>query len=360
MGGRVVLAMSGGVDSSVAAHLLREQGHEVIGLFMRTGSHGDDLGRRARTCCSAVDAVDARAVADRLDIPFYALDFERDFARIMDRFADEYAAGRTPNPCVLCNSWLKFGKLWSYGRQVGADFVATGHYARMTRDSEGHPRVARGADPVKDQSYVLFGLRRETLPHVLLPVGGHTKAEIRAQARELGLPVHDKPDSQEICFIPDDDYLRFVRERRPGLESAGPIVDEAGATLGQHGGIEGFTIGQRRGLGIAVGEPRYVVQIEPASRTVTVGRRSSLDKAGLVASGFLWHVDPPDGPTPCRAQIRARHRAVPATVERLGEGRARIAFDEPQSAVTPGQVAAVYQGDLLMGGGWIERGLDST
>src|SRR5580704_4499729 len=171
MGSRVVLAMSGGVDSSVAAHLLKEQGHEVIGLFMRTGAHGDNLERRAKTCCSATDAVDAQAVADRLDVPFYALDFERDFARIMDQFADEYAAGRTPNPCVMCNIWLKFGKLWSYGKQVEADFVATGHYARRTSAADGTPRIARALDYAKDQSYVLFGLRRELLPHVLFPVG---------------------------------------------------------------------------------------------------------------------------------------------------------------------------------------------
>ncbi len=358
MGSRVVLAMSGGVDSSVAAYLLREQGHEVIGLFMRTGAHGDALERRSKTCCSATDAADARNVADRLDIAFYALDFERDFARIMDQFADEYAAGRTPNPCVLCNIWLKFGKLWAYGKQVGADFVATGHYARMVAGPDGSPRVARGADPVKDQSYVLFGLRRELLRNVLLPVGGHSKAEIRAIARDRGLPVHDKPDSQEICFVPDDDYLGFVRERRPDLDTAGAIVDEDGTELGRHGGIEGFTIGQRRGLGIAVGEARYVVQIEPTTHAVTVGRRSSLDKAGLEAAKFNWHVDVPDGPTPCLAQIRARHRAVPAVVEPLGDGRARVVFDEPQSAVTPGQVVAVYRDQLVMGGGWIERGLD--
>src|SRR3954447_25279015 len=177
MPSRVVLAMSGGVDSSVAAHLLKEQGHEVIGLFMRTGAHRHDLERRAKTCCSATDALDAQAVADRLDIPFYALDFEEDFARIIDHFADEYIAGRTPNPCVMCNIWLKFGKLWAYGQQVGADFVATGHYARISPGPDGTPRVARGRDATKDQSYVLFGLRRELLPHVLLPVGGHTKAE---------------------------------------------------------------------------------------------------------------------------------------------------------------------------------------
>jgi tRNA-specific 2-thiouridylase len=326
---------------------------------MRTGAHGESTDRRAKTCCSSSDAVDARLVADRLDIPFYALDFERDFSRIMDQFADEYAAGRTPNPCVLCNVWLKFGKLWSYGKQVGADFVATGHYARMVEDSAGRPRIARGLDPVKDQSYVLSGLRRELLPHVLFPVGGHPKAEIRSIARELDLPVHDKPDSQEICFIPDDDYLGFVKARRPGLETSGAIVDEEGLSLGRHEGIEGFTIGQRRGLGIAVGEPRYVVQIEPSSRTVTVGPRSSLEKPGLLASKFNWQVDRPEGPTPCLAQIRARHKAVPAVVEPLEDSRARVIFDQPQSAITPGQVVAVYQADRLIGGGWIDQALDS-
>ena len=249
MGKRVVLAMSGGVDSSVAAALLKEQGYDVLGLFMRTGAHAVDEERRARTCCSVADALDARNVADRLDIPFYVLDFEREFARIEDYFADEYLAGRTPNPCVMCNIWLKFGKLWSYGKQVGADFVATGHYARIGRAPDGTPRVARAVDRSKDQSYVLFGLRRELLPHVLFPVGGFPKAEIRAMARRLGLPVHDKPDSQEICFVPDDDYLGFVRDRRPERETKGTIVDEQGKVLGEHSGIEAFTIGQRRGTG---------------------------------------------------------------------------------------------------------------
>ena len=358
MGSRVVLAMSGGVDSSVAAHLLKEQGHEVIGLFMRTGAHGDDPARRSKTCCSVADALDARAVADRLDIPFYALDFEADFGRIMDQFAEEYLAGRTPNPCVSCNIWLKFGKLWAYGRQVGADFVATGHYARIALGPDGLPRVARAADAHKDQSYVLFGLKRELLPHVLLPVGGYRKAEIRGMARDLGLPVHDKADSQEICFVPDDDYAGFVRGRRPGRDTAGPILDEDGTPLGRHGGIEAFTIGQRRGLGIAVGSPRYVVQIEPASRAVTVGPRAALDRAGLEASRFNWQGPAPDGPTRCLAQIRAQHRAVPATVHPLAGDRARVLFDAPQPAVTPGQVVALYEGDLVLGGGWIDRALD--
>lgn len=360
MGNRVVLAMSGGVDSSVAAHLLKAQGHEVIGLFMRTGAHGDGLERRSKTCCSATDAVDARSVADRLDIPFYALDFENEFARIMDQFADEYAAGRTPNPCVMCNIWLKFGKLWAYGKQAGADFVATGHYAQILPGPEGTPRVARAVDASKDQSYVLFGLRQELLSHVLLPVGQFPKSEIRSIARELELPVHDKPDSQEICFVPNDDYLDFVRTRRPDLETSGEIIDEDGTVLGQHAGIEGYTIGQRRGLGVAVGEPRYVVQIEPATNTVTVGRRERLDKNGLEASRFNWQGPEPDGATPCLAQIRARHKAVPATVEALGDGRARVLFSEPQAAVTPGQVVTVYQGEFVLGGGWIDRAVDAA
>jgi tRNA-specific 2-thiouridylase len=359
MAGRVVLAMSGGVDSSVAAHLLKEAGYEVIGLFMRTGAHSEDAERRARTCCSATDAVDARNVADRLDLPFYALDFERDFARIMDQFADEYTQGRTPNPCVMCNIWLKFGKLWSYGKQVGADFVATGHYARIATAPDGSRRVARAVDRTKDQSYVLFGLRRELLPHVLFPVGEFPKATIREMARTLGLPVHDKPDSQEICFVPDDDYLEFVRARRPDVDTSGPIVDEQGGVLARHSGIEGFTIGQRRGLGIAVGEPRYVVQIEPSTRTVTVGRRESLEKRGLEASRFNWQGPVPEAPLECLAQIRAQHRAVPARVEPLGDDRARVVFDVPQTAVTPGQVVTLYQDDLVLGGGWIDRAIDA-
>jgi tRNA-specific 2-thiouridylase len=343
----------------VAAHLLKARGYDVVGLFMRTGSHAEDEERRAKTCCSVADALDARRVADRLDIPFYVLDFEREFARIKDYFVGEYLVGRTPNPCVMCNIWLKFGRLWEYGQQVGADFVATGHYARIARAADGTNRVARGFDRAKDQSYVLFGLPSDLLDRVLFPIGELPKAEVRAIAREQGLPVHDKPESQEICFVPDDDYLHFVRERRPAGDASGEMVDEEGRVLGTHAGIEGFTIGQRRGLGIALGEPRYVVQIEPATRTVVVGRRESLARSGLVASRFNWQGPPPDGPTPCLAQIRARHEAVPATVTPLDDGGARVNFDVPQTAVTPGQVVAVYQDDAILGGGWIEQAISS-
>lgn len=356
---RVVLAMSGGVDSSVAAHLLKQQGHEVIGLFMRTGGHDVSAERRAKTCCSASDAQDARAVADRLDIPFYVLDFQRDFGRIMDDFADEYHAGRTPNPCVRCNVWLKFGRLWDYGRQVGADFVATGHHSRLVRDGLGRPRIARGIDAGKDQSYVLFGLDRDVLPRILLPVGELPKDEVRRIARELNLPVHAKADSQEICFVPDDDYLGFVRRHRPGIDTSGPIVDEAGREVARHDGIEGFTVGQRRGLGVTFGAPRYVVQIEPADRRVVIGTRDRLLKPGLRASRLNWHVPPPAHPVACLAQIRSQHRAVAARVEPVGTDGALIRFDTPQAAVTPGQVVTLYDGPLVLGGGWIDAPLEN-
>jgi tRNA-specific 2-thiouridylase len=358
MAKRVVLAMSGGVDSSVAALLLKEQGYEVIGLFMRTGTYAEDAERRTKTCCSVTDAMDAQRVADQLDLPFYALDFEGDFGRIKDYFADEYIAGRTPNPCVMCNIWLKFGKLWAYGKQVGADHVATGHYARIARAGDGTLRVARAHDRSKDQSYVLFGQRPEILPHVLFPVGDRPKAEIRAIAREHGLAVHDKADSQEICFVPDDDYLRFVRRQRPERNTAGPMVDEDGTVLATHQGIEGFTIGQRRGLGIAVGSPRYVVEIEPITRIVRVGPRESLDRIGLEAVRFNWQGPEPAGAAPCLAQIRAQHTAVPASVESLPDRRARVIFRVPQVAVAPGQVVTIYQEDLVLGGGWIERAIE--
>src|SRR6202790_252587 len=244
MPARVVLAMSGGVDSSVAAHLLKKQGHDVIGLFMRTGVHGpeDDMPAHKKGCCSALDAGDARRVADRLDIPFYALDFEADFGRIMDYFADEYVQGRTPNPCVVCNTWLKFGKLWSYGKQLVTDFITTGHYVRNTVVGGGDHRLLRAVDPGKDQSYVLFGLRRTLLPHLLFPLGNYHKDEVRALARSVGLGgVADKPDSVEICFVPDNDHAGFIRRHRPELATAGNIVDTEGRVLAEHDGIEKFT-----------------------------------------------------------------------------------------------------------------------
>jgi tRNA-specific 2-thiouridylase len=348
--------MSGGVDSSVAAWLLKEQGYEVIGLFMRTGAHGADeeAPSRKKGCCSALDAGDARRVADRLDVPFYALDFEQDFGRVIDYFADEYLAGRTPNPCVVCNTWLKFGKLWSYGKQLGADFIATGHYARLVPRG-GEVELHRAADPDKDQSYVLYGLRREVLPRLLFPVGEYRKEQVRALAREAGLAVHDKPDSLEICFVPDGDHAALVRGRRPGRETAGRFVDEAGDVLGEHDGIERFTVGQRRGTGVAAGERRYVLRIVPATNDVVLGRREGLLARGLTASRVSWLLPgPPAGPLPCRAKVRYRHAAAEATVTALPDGGARVEFAEPVSAVTPGQAVVFYDGPRVLGGGWIE------
>jgi tRNA-specific 2-thiouridylase len=356
MPARVVLAMSGGVDSSVAAYLLQKEGYEVIGLFMRTGVHSteDDTPSHKKGCCSALDAGDARRVADRLDIPFYALDFEQDFTRIMDYFVDEYAVGRTPNPCVVCNTWLKFGKLWTYGRQLEADFIATGHYAQLLR-MEGQAQLHRGSDPSKDQSYVLFGLDAAVLPRLLFPIGGLQKERVRAIAREAHLGIADKPDSVEICFVPDNDHAGFIKKRRPELSTAGHIVDTSGKVLASHGGIEHFTIGQRKGLGFGSAGRRYVLDIVPETRDVVIGEKENLLAPALRASRVNWLIDPPAKPLRCHAKIRYRHTAALAQVEVSDDGDARVYFDEPQSAITPGQAVVFYEGNRVLGGGWIEE-----
>lgn len=361
MPSRVVLAMSGGVDSSVAAYLLKQQGHDVVGLFMRTGVHGPEEPEafdRKKGCCSAVDAGDARCVADRLDIPFHALDFEEDFGRIMDYFVDEYVHGRTPNPCVVCNTWLKFGKLWSYGKQLDADFVGTGHYARIVH-VDGTAQLHRGLDPDKDQSYVLQGMRRSLLPRLLFPIGELRKDQVRDIARRAGLPVAQKPDSVEICFVPDNDHAGFIHRRRPDLDTSGPIVDRAGNVLAQHGGIEHFTIGQRKGLGFGSSGRRYVLDILPESRAVVIGEREELLSTTLLASRVNWLIDPPTGSLGCDVKIRYRHQPAPGVVHVLGPpddaSAVRVEFAQPQSAVTPGQAVVFYAGTRVLGGGWIEK-----
>jgi tRNA-specific 2-thiouridylase len=354
---RVVLAMSGGVDSSVAAHLLCRQGYDVIGLFMRTGvAHPEDGPAHKKGCCSAVDAADARRVADKLDLPFYALDFEDDFGRVIDYFADEYLAGRTPSPCVVCNSRLKFGRLWGYARSLGADFIATGHYARVLPGPSG-VELHRAADANKDQSYFLFGVAAEMLPRLLFPVGDLTKADVRRLAREADLGVADKPDSVEICFVPGGDHAEVVRARRPGRSRPGRILDESGEVLGAHDGIERFTVGQRKGLGIAGAGRRYVLQLLPDSGDVILGEREGLLAHGLLASGVNWLADVPAGLLTCTAKIRYRHTAATATVTPLPGGAVVVHFVEAQSAVTPGQAVVFYEGERVLGGGWIERAL---
>lgn len=368
---RVVLAMSGGVDSSVAAHLLRRAGHDVIGLFMR---HGETLGACSTSesaaagplpilapkashkqgCCSASDAADARRIADELDIPFYALDFSDAFGRIIDYFVAEYRAARTPNPCVMCNNWLKFGKLFEYADSVGAEFVATGHYARLTGDGD-QIALRRGLDPGKDQSYVLFGVARSLLPRMMLPIGNYRKDEIRGLAHELGLRVADKKDSQEICFVAAGEHADFVRRRGGDEDRTGQIVTTDGAVVGQHDGVEGFTIGQRKGIGVALGEPRYVVRLEPDTHRVVIGSREELARSSFSARQTNWLADPPAGPLRCLVQIRYNSRPAPAVIEPLDEDRLRISPSDPLQGVAPGQAVVCYDGDRVLGGGWIEE-----
>ncbi|MDZ4686768.1 MAG: tRNA 2-thiouridine(34) synthase MnmA [Planctomycetaceae bacterium] len=366
---RIVLAMSGGVDSSAAAVLLQRQGYEVVGLFMRSGATDDYVCHTGtgpalpimtakankQGCCSASDAADARRVADALDIPFHALNFQDAFGRIKDYFADEYLAGRTPNPCVMCNNWLKFGKLWEFAQSVGADAIATGHYARLIDDDRGHRRLVRGRDPGKDQSYVLFGIARELLDRIVFPVGDFLKPQIRELAAEAGLRVATKPDSQEICFVPDNDYAGFLERYRGVTDTAGEFVDTAGNVLGRHPGFERFTIGQRRGLGITFGEPRFVIRIDAATRQVVLGTKDDLACDGLTADRVNWHDDSLPASFRCRAQIRYQHDAAWATVTTQGDTLS-VQFDEPQFGVAPGQAVVLYDDDRVLGGGWIMRG----
>jgi len=370
---RVVLAMSGGVDSSVAAHLLLEAGHEVIGVFMRHGEAAVTacatdgqaasspllpllLGRadHKQGCCSASDADDARRVAARLDIPFYALNLQAEFRQIVDYFVDEYTVGRTPNPCVMCNNWIKFGKLFDYADSVRAEFVATGHYARLQPNGDPLPALCRGIDQRKDQSYVLFGLERARLSRMLLPVGEYEKPRIRELAGRLGLKVADKKDSQEICFVTSGKHEEFVRGRRPAIETSGEIVTTDGRVVGTHAGIEGFTVGQRKGLRVAMGEPYYIVRIEPDAKRVVIGRHDDLARRELTAARSNWLVDPPPSPFRCSAQIRYNSPAVPATAEILPKDRLRVSFEKPCHGVAPGQAVVCYQNERVLGGGWIE------
>ena len=306
-------------------------------------------------------------MADTLDIPFHALNFQDAFGRIKDYFADEYLAGRTPNPCVMCNNWLKLGKLWEFAQSVGADFIASGHYARVgsgewavgseevspTPHSPLPTGLYRGLDRSKDQSYVLFGIRKEILDRVIFPVGGFTKPEIRELARQTGLRVADKPDSQEICFIPDNDYVGFLERYRGHYDTAGELVDTAGNVLGHHEGYHQYTIGQRKRLGITFGSPRYVVEVQPTTRRVVIGTREDLMEPVLEANRLNWMIDDVPDRFSCHAQIRSQHEAAAAEVQVLDENRVRVNFEEPQFGVAPGQAVVFYDGDRVLGGGWI-------
>ncbi|MFM7034619.1 MAG: tRNA 2-thiouridine(34) synthase MnmA [Planctomycetia bacterium] len=363
---RVVVAMSGGVDSSVAAAMLVEAGHECVGVFMRHGqpalppTAGLPIVTPAKPghqgCCSAADALDARRVADRLGIPLFALDLTDDFDRLVDHFAEEYGHGRTPNPCVRCNSWLKFGRLFDYAEAIGASHVATGHYARLSQATDGTQQLRRGRDADRDQSYVLFDIRPERLDRMLLPVGDLTKREVRERAAALGLATAAKPDSQEICFVAPGEHARLVAARLGGSR-AGEIVAIDGRALGRHDGIEQFTVGQRQGLGIATGAPLYVVRIEADSRRVVVGSRDDVPQHRLEAAEATWLGAPPQEPFMCDVQCRAQRGSAPAMVTPLPGGRFVAEFAGGPGAspgpISPGQPAVCYSGDRLLGGGWI-------
>ena len=399
---KVMVAMSGGVDSSVAAAILRHEGWDVIGCFMRLGSIGETLDapmpaetcdvKASQTprsgalalkvhkqgCCSISDAADARAVAAELDIPLYVCNFKKDFGRVIDYFVDEYASGRTPNPCVRCNDWLKFGRLHDYAKQLGCDVVASGHYARIIperrapNDHDGPFHLARAVDPAKDQSYVLFGLPREQLATTLFPVGHLPKSAVRDMAREFGLPVFDKPDSQEICFVPGDDYSALIESRRPDLARPGEVRDEDGRTIGRHAGQHRFTVGQRRGLRIAGPQPLYVLNKSAVGNTITVGPREHVYVRECIAHEANWLTpdtpSPNDGWRPCLAKHRYNSPPVPAMFLVIKDadgvtpsgrhGRLLVRFDEAQFAVAPGQAVVLYACDgsgVMLGGGWIHE-----
>ena len=353
---RNVVAMSGGVDSSVAAALLAEQGHEVIGLSMQLYDQSEGQ-TSFGSCCSIDDLHDARRVAAAINIPHYIVNFEKQFnEQVIANFVNEYAAGRTPLPCAHCNSDLKFATLADRARGFGADAVATGHYARVETNADGRLVLRRGADAGKDQSYFLFSLTQAQLASAVFPVGDLPKDAVREYARRRRLPVADKPDSQEICFIPDDDYRAFVTKSVPDAAREGVFVDETGRVLGSHAGIHRFTVGQRKGLGLSspTRVPMYVLALRPADRQVIVGPKASLERTTLTASGVNWIIEEPAAALRVASQIRHHHQAAPATVRSLGEGRADVVFDAPQLAISPGQAVVFYDGDAVVGGGWID------
>ena len=356
----VLVAMSGGVDSSVAAALLKEQGHNVIGVTMKTFCYSEaeaEAKGPSRTCCGLDGIMDARMVADRLDIPHYVFDVEREFTRdVIDDFVSEYAAGRTPNPCVRCNGNTKFRDLLRRGKMLGCDYIATGHYARMGVDDAGRAVLLRGMDEKKDQSYFLWALPPEMLPKLMFPLGELTKPQVREMARQLGLCTAEKPESMEICFVPTGDYADFLG-RKLGRDHAalapGAVVTTSGEVLGEHDGYARYTVGQRRGLGGGRSLPLYVIGTRPQTREVVVGTADELMRGDVIVGELNWLAAPPAPGAAVRVQMRHRAPAVPARVQAVEDGVVRLALDTPQRAVTPGQSAVMFSGDVVLGGGRI-------
>ncbi len=354
---RVVVAMSGGVDSSVVAALLAEQGYDVLGVTLQLYDHGEAVSR-SNTCCAGRDIHDARMVADTLGIAHYVLDYESRFRdQVMEQFADSYLHGETPIPCVLCNQTVKFHDLLATARDLGADALATGHYIRR-EDEAGAVNMYRGIDPSKDQSYFLFMTTREQLDFLRFPLGGMEKAETRAHAERLGLSIAEKAESQDICFVPDGNYVSVVEHLRPGACEPGDIVALDGTVLGQHDGIIGFTVGQRRGLRIAVGEPLYVVRVEADTRRVVVGPYEAVLESNVRVRDINWlgdDVELPDGGLAVSVKLRSAQQLAPAMVYGKPGGAADVVLDTPQAGISPGQACVFYDGERVMGGGWIVR-----
>jgi len=353
---RIIVAMSGGVDSSVAVALLVRQGHDVVGMTMRVAS-GEGRETSSKACCTLDAAQDARRVADRLGIPHFVLNYVDRFEReVVQDFTNEYLAGRTPNPCSRCNQRVKFGALYEKARAIEADAIATGHYVRKVRRPNGRWALSRAADGAKDQSYTLAGLSQDQLGYALFPVGDLTKDETRAIARDLGLVTADKPESQEICFVPDDNYRNFLRNR-VGMGRPGPIVTTAGEVLGEHQGLMNYTVGQRRGLGIAAPEPLYVLRLDVRNNALVVGTADETFENTLIAGEMVWSgLAPQTAPFNCAVQIRYRHEPIPATVYPSADGTSFTArIQTPIRAIAPGQWAVLYDGDAVLAAGIIQR-----
>jgi tRNA-specific 2-thiouridylase len=353
---RAIVAMSGGVDSSVTAALLHAEGYEVVGITLQLYDHGAAI-NKAKACCAGQDIADAKRVAETVGFPHYTLDYESRFRQeVIDDFADTYLRGETPIPCVRCNQTVKFRDLLQTARDLGGDFLATGHYVQRITQG-GRAELHRGADPAKDQSYFLFATTQEQLDFLRFPLGGKSKDETRALAARFGLSVADKPDSQDICFVPTGHYSNLVQKLRPEAIQPGEIVHLDGRVLGRHDGIIQFTVGQRKGLGIGGGEVLYVIRLEPETRRVIVGPEAALACSELRVAGVNWLGDAPlsaDG-VPILARVRSTRPPIPATVFADGAGGARVVFAIPQQGVSPGQACVFYQGERVLGGGWIQR-----